>query len=302
MEQISILLSSLSALTVIAAILFEGKIKAKNKNNSVISSLSKYGWYLIILSLLMGIGNGYTNYKNIRNNNDQYQQDTIRNNKIIKQLQEKRISDSLRITDLLKLTKNNGLKSDSIKLSVVDNAVRALEEQRRANERERENIFIHLQKEIKDNLSSILFHYDEKIINNYLDTTMFTIIRLNDIYIKKYELISNSKIIIENFMKISEAIKNSNFFADELLSVTDLNFRKSGINSFKEINNEIYNRLLFFYVRINNLKSYKEFETINFSTKVESVNREQLKKTLFFEVAFPVYDDKTKKELFKVIQ
>lgn len=309
MELLSIVLTSLSALAVILAILFEGRMKAKNNNNkskNEKSTLTRNGWILIIISIIIGFGNTITTCTNIRVNNEKYTEDTTKKSILLKssyninkQLREKSISDSIRITHLEKLTRDLGLKSDSIKLSVVDNAIKALDEQRQAIERERENVFIHFQKEVKDNLSTILYEYEEKNIRDLEDTTMFVIIRLSDIYIKKYELVSNKKIIIEALMKASEKINQSNFYADELLSMEDLKYRKLGINSFLDINEEIYNRLSSIYARISDLKSYKEYETMDFSKKGPIIDRQQLKESLFFEVAFPVYDEKTKKELLK---
>jgi len=290
MEKLSIILSSLSALTVLIAILYEGQFKNNSKNGSVIAKITKTGWVLIGLSILMGFGNGFTNYKNIVDNDIKYKKDSTKmsNSNIL--LRKKSITDSLVINDLLKLSKVNILKSDSIKFSVVDNAVKALDEQRLMIERANDNIYIHLKKEFRRNLSLILYNFEESKIREFEDTTMFTLYRLDDTYIKKYEAITGNKLIIEKFMNISEKIKSMNYFADDLLRQREKHIRKFNIDSFLDIKNEIYNHLISVYAEISNVKSYKQFESLKLFSRTIKYNRQQLKDSLLIETQYMLYD------------
>jgi len=252
MENFSIILSSLSAITVIIAILFDGKFKSEKKNKSKwfveFSHLTKFGWILIIFSLLTSAGNGIHTYITIVQNNKQHVNDTINNGKLLResykvnhQLRDQKKIDSMEIDTLKKSLKINGVKTDLIKNEVVNNAVKALEEQRKIVERERENVFVHLQKEIKDNLGKILFEYDEENIRSFKDTSQFLIARLSDTYIKQYNSLSNNKKINEPFTDLSERMKYFNFFADNLISEKNKEVRKDYINQLIGLKKEIYN-------------------------------------------------------------
>ena len=271
MERFSILLSSLSALAIILTILFEGQLKIRENKRKDIGykkffNLSVYGWILILISLFASIGNGYISYRNIIDNDKQYKEAKAKNDLLLKSsydviehLKEKNTKDSIRLAHLDSLTIENGLKSDSIKRSVVDSAVKTLEEQRQTVERERENIFIHFQKEVKANLFILLNDFESNNIKALKDSTIFPISRLSDIYIKKYGLMSNNKIIVEFLEDASEMINKSNYFANELMSVEDLKMRDLGVASFLKVNDVVYNILGNIYNRISNLKSYKEY-------------------------------------------
>ena len=142
----------------------------KKYNTDTINSLTRVGWLLIALSILISIGNGYINYNSIVDNNAKYKTDTIRIHNLLVIALDKNKSDKIKIDSLMMLTKVNGLKSDSIKYSVIENGVKVIKEQNIKIERERENAFIHLQEEVKDNLAKILYEYDKDKINNLVDS------------------------------------------------------------------------------------------------------------------------------------
>lgn len=300
MEYASFILATLSAATIIITILFEGKLKKKDKTYAIFNSLTIIGWFLIALSLLISFGNGYTNYKSIVDNNVKNKADTTRIHNLLVLALDKNKSDKVKIDSLIMLTKKNGQKSDSIKYSVLENGVKAINEQNKRIERERENIFIHLQKEVKDNLAKILFDYDEKTIRGLVDANKFPSSKLSDIYINKYEEVSNKKIIIENFMKLAELITQLNDYSDVLLSESDNKMRAFVIKNFLQTSEEIYNRSLSIYARINNLKSYKEYESFDFTKRPTSFDKQQLKDSLIFEVSYLILDKKKQKELWNL--
>jgi len=300
MEYLSFFFATLSATAIILTILFEGKFKKKHNTSTRLYSLTKVGWFLIAISLLISFGNGYTNYKSIVDNNAKNKADTTRIHNLLIISLNKIKSDSIKIDSLMFLSKLNGLKSDSIKYSVIENGVKAINEQNKRIERERENIFIHLQKEVKDNLAKILFDYDEKTIRGLVDANKFPSSKLSDIYINKYKEVSNKKIIIENFMKLAELITQLNDYSDVLLSESDNKMRAFVIKNFLQTSEEIYNRSLSIYARINNLKSYKEYESFDFTKRPTSFDKQQLKDSLIFEVSYLILDSKKQKELWNL--
>jgi hypothetical protein len=102
MNILIILLSTLSTLVVAIAVITEGKLKKAIRNNlgykefkSELFKVTLFGWFIIGISLLSNLGNGYLAIVNTNDNNKQ----------------------------LLELSN----RSDSIKLAVIENAVKAME-------------------------------------------------------------------------------------------------------------------------------------------------------------------------------
>jgi hypothetical protein len=282
-----IILSILSLIAVLMAIVFEGMLKKDEPIKPSLNSffvefkkLSFFGWILIIISVLLGSGNGFISIKTINDSNLQYAEDTLKSNEIIGQLKTKRFIDSVRISNLEQILKDNGLKSDSIKLTLVDNALQTIEQQRKAIEKERENVFAHFQNEVKENLRKILVNYEEKHINGFADTNLFVATRLNNDYLKKYELLSNNKIIISFLMETSEKIDIVNNYANSLSEDSDKIGRRLNLRMFLGNVNSVHPDLLSIYKRIYTLKSYKEYEQMEFSNEETSISDKELEELI----------------------
>lgn len=304
MKTISIILSSLSTIALVLAIIFEGRLKSKKKSNIAIKTFRKeiravscFGWILLAISVLMNFGNGYMTIANIDDNNKKTQEDSVRYFKLLnssyevnKQLKQKRITDSIKILNLENIGKDNGLKSDSIRLSIVDNAVRAMDEQRKAIEKERENIFIHFQNEVGDNLRKTLTNYEEKHIKGFGDTTGFISTRLKNTYIKKYQLISNKSEIIGFLIETAESIDLVNDYANNVLDADNSENKKERAK-LKNLNIRMFlqnvkiaqNYLYSIYGRVMFLKSYKEYESINFYNSTPEVDKKSINIILMVE-------------------
>jgi hypothetical protein len=266
MITISIILSSLSAIALVLAIIFEGELKKKTRKGK--SILTFKGIFLISIIFLMSFGNGFLAIRNINDNNKQYSEDTIRYKVILNEARMKRISDSIQILRLEKITLNNGLKSDSIKSAVVNNAVKALEAQRRTVERERENVFTHMQYEIKFNLQKMLIHYRKEIVVKNAVSNQCMSTRLDNSYLKKYESISTNKFLINYLMEASEKIDDVNLYSDELCKPINEVGRKLEIDIF--LKNTVYTQEYLYplLTRLLKVSSYKEFEAMNFSRDI----------------------------------
>lgn len=291
------ILTSLSALAVIFTIIFEGKLKKSNRQKSPIKVISEiknvslFGWVLILISVSMIIGNGYIAQQNIVDTNNKYTQDTIANsmlfkasNNMNKQLILKSINDSMTISNLKMLTLDNGLKSDSIKLTIVDNAVKTLQEQKNAIERERENIFSHFQNEVEDNLRKILIYYPEERIMEFADTNLFSVVRLNNSYVKKYELTSTKRNIIDHLMETAESIDNVNSFADDCSKLPAKSKEKRGMLKNFSGNVKLAQTYLYpIYNRLFMLNSFKEYESLDFSDSTNMIKRDSLDNYIYID-------------------
>lgn len=224
-----IILTSLSTAFLELGIVFEGKLKKKKNEKSVLSLISEYekltGWgvNLIIATIVLNGANCYFSIKGANESKTQHTNDTTRISSLLYsakdakiQFQMKRVSDSTQILKLTELTVNNGLKSDSIRGALVDNALKALNEQRKIIETDKENTFAHFQNEVKENLQKILEYYTEKSILFYADTSMNSIIRLNNSNINKYGSISSQKDIISQLSQTAECIEITNKYLDNI--------------------------------------------------------------------------------------
>lgn len=270
MDKFSYILPFLSTLVVILAIAYDGKL-VTDSPKSIFKRIKTAGYVLIIITFFLNF------YQFFSSENALKETKELSRNKELK--------DSSRIAELQKLAEINISKSDSIQRSVVDNAVKALEEQRLINERERENAFIHFQKEVKQNLSKILINYDDKHIRGFTDTTGFISTRLNNTYIKQYGLISSKRLIIEHLMKTSESIDKVNLYAEEVLKFKDKKDRKLNINMFLKNKSDSYKYLLFIFERIYKLKTYKQYESLDFSTYPADIDSLKLRYLLSYELS-----------------
>ncbi len=277
---ITILLSLLSTFIVAFTLIFEGKMKSNDRNKlsllwvqKEIKKISKGGFITLFLALIVNFGNAFISFYNSTDSEKKYIQDTIAKAKLlgvsyrlIDQLKNQSIKDSSTIAYLIEISKLNNIKSDSIKSTIMETAVKTLHEQEKAIEQERENIFFHMQNEVADNLRKLKFSLEESRIRSFGDTNLFISTRLNNAYINKYHNISSRTPIISFFMETSAIIDNVNQYADELLIENTKENRALGIRMLISNCIEAKEHLYSIYGRIYNLRSYKQFESMDFST------------------------------------
>jgi len=264
----SIILSSVSAIALIWAILFEGELKKENRKGKLI--LVFKGWFLIIVTLLMCFGNGYLAVKNIQDNDYKYKEDSTRFTVLLNEATKKRISDSIQISDLKS-------KSESIKLAVVDNAVKAMDEQRKEIERDRENTFAHFQFEVGTDLAKTIVNYDKKNIMGFYDTTTFVGARLSNLYMKKFESVSSNKVIINYLMVVSEFIDKINYYMDDVIQQPQGANRKLSIRMFLANVENVKPYLYSLFIYTHDLKSYRKYESMDFN-KFHKYNPDSINK------------------------
>lgn len=290
LKALSITLVVFSALAVIVALLFEGELKAKKEEKRFLN-LTGVGLSLLSIFVITSSLNGYISIKNITDNETKSYQDSVRfankayddsisatinlvaSEQIIEDLKTKRKQDSTEVMEL---------KSDirRIDTTLVKNAIEALEEQRKTVELERQNIFLHLQMEVKENLSNILIFYNDKDVRSDIDSNKFTTVRLNCTYIKQYGYISMNQNIIDYFMNTSTQIEETNKFANKVLETDDKKLRLFRVGKFILNKEGTYKFLIAIWNKIYNIKNYKEFESVNFNSNKNIFNRSQLSNEL----------------------
>lgn len=290
----NLILSFISALIVVFAIVFEGKLKIENKSKltfkdfiAELKRISFFGWILVLLMLFLDFGNNYNSIKDNIEQRNQYIADTLRLTSIIGKLNTQNQKDSIKIKRLDSLLVDNGLRSDSIRLQVVDNAVQAINRQNKLIEKEYENIFAHFQNEVEDNLGKILLGFDKSHIAGFADTSTFVSTRLSNEYILKYGTISSDKLIIDYLMETAEVIDKVNEYAELAANSTGkTENKKLHIRMFLVNVEVIENYLLTIYGRIRNLNSYKEYEKVNFNLPIPNIDRDSLKLELFIDYKY----------------
>ncbi|HKI87829.1 MAG TPA: hypothetical protein VKA38_02295 [Draconibacterium sp.] len=283
---VSIILISFSGLAVITVIILGDKLKKgfekrkyyKNTFWNQLFNLSGWGFGVILIYILSTIGNSYTTIKSISNSEKKAYEDSLSAAKIIQELNAKRITDSIKIAKLERLTIDNGLKSDSIKLAVVDNAVKELEEQRKAVDRERENIFLHFKNEVKNNLKKIELQLQDTTLDGFKNTSEYFIsTRLSNTYIKKYQTVTNNNTIVEYLMELDEYIEKVNYYAESASNKRmPLKAKSTTINMMKGYVSDSRSYLLNIYSRVYYLDSYKEYENADFSKEPKLFTKNEL--------------------------
>jgi hypothetical protein len=303
MEKILIILfSSISFIAVFCAIVFDGRIKVKEneKKQRIFKEfkrefklLTSFAKILIIIGFIVNILNAFFSIKSINDNENKVKDEKIKykndstnlmNLLLLSKylntvLNEKKINDSIEIDSLLKLTKLNGLKSDLIKKSVVDNAVKAMDEQRERIEKEKENTYKQFQTEVIQNLLKIENNFEKNHILGFTkDTLYFINTRLDNTYINKYKLISNNSDIIMLLTIISESVDKINDHIESIIFLRSKIVEKSKIMRMLLlcIDNVKFN-LYSCYSNEYNLKSYRDFEKLDF-TKIEMLNIDSARK------------------------
>lgn len=242
--------SILATFVAIFAIIFEGNLKEKKRGNSsnirvLLKNTSKLGWLMIALIIILNVLNG------------------IGNHNLKSQVEEINI------------------KSDSIKLSIINTSIKALDEQRKLIEFERENIFANYQWEIQENMEKILMIFGREDILGFVNTDKFISTRLSSTYLNKYKAISTDKYVIGYLMQTEEIVNKVNEFCEHVLTTrANTEARKANIRSLLSNIEKAKDFLYPIYNRIYNLNSYKDYEQIDFSDSIPPIDRFYLNNTI----------------------
>lgn len=291
---IIITISVISFLAVFSAIVFDGRIKKKPKEKDLgfwqefreeFGLLKPFAWIIILIAFMLNGFNVLLSIENINDNQEATNREKAKNksdstyqsNLLLSsyennnELKEKKRIDSIEISDLKRKLKELGYKSDVINLksdlinkSVVENAVKALDEQRQAIERERENIFKNLQVEVANNLLTIFKKYEKKHILGFIDTTLFISTRMEFTYLNKYYNFSQNTYCISELKSTEKSITTANKYADDIIASGPHNKTQKGLLIRMFLNNVegAKENLLTIFWQIKGLKSYKEFEVL----------------------------------------
>jgi hypothetical protein len=171
------------------------------------------------------------------------------------------------------------------------NKYEAIKKAQEEIELKKENTFIHLQEEVKKNLATILYDFDNSSFKSSALKKTFTTVHLDNTYIVKYQEITDERNIINWLMKTSNEIKSSNDILDELINQAKQNITsESNIDSFLDTINNTYNLLVIIYNSIENLKSYKDFKNFELNEKLIYISKQNLKDKLFSVIGIPFTD------------
>ena len=245
-----------------------------------IKKVSRMGWVFLCLTIAGVVVND-------RNNNN----DKANNEKIIADLEDirdqdsvQKHEDSIKIEELKYEVKNNGLKSDSIKMAVVGNAIKEFEQQRIAIEKKYENIFLRFVNEVENNLKKIYSSYEEKHIRGFNSVDGFISTKLNGEYLYEYIGVTTKPMVIDHLMETYDQINTVNLYIESIHNAPkNSDVKKVNINMFILKKERVKQSLLEIYSRVNGLSSYKEYERINFRTPNPKVDEESLKIRLKIE-------------------
>lgn len=267
---LTFLLPIISTLVVVLAIIYDGKLVEDN-TKPILRKIKPAGYILILFTLFLNL------YQSVSSEN------TLTETKTLARIKE--IKDSISIANLTQLAKENLIKADEnttiadanlrktegIKIQLIDNTIKEFEEQRLAIERERENIFIHFQNEIRSNIINILINFDDNNIKSFDNTDKSINCELKKEYIKKYLTQSNNEIIITYLTNLIDKIEQINMTIQFIFYSTP-DHRTHNVNALIEGKNEIYKDLYSVLCRMHYLKSYKEYEAINFNKPVHLID------------------------------
>jgi hypothetical protein len=257
-KALSVVLTTFSGFAVIYAIIFEGELKRKTEKDR--SHLTGTGMFLIVLYIAVSFGNGYNARNTIEENKNQSERDSISTGQIISNLKEankklefQRKADSANIIEL-------NARLARLDTTLIINAIKQLEEQRKIAEKEKVNAFVHLKTEIIFNLRQIYVNLKDSRLDSFKDTSSFIVATgFNIENIKKYQSISSNENVINNLTAISNSIQ----YLDEsckFILTTNGNEKIANVESFKESIIEIYNQLYIALCQILTYRTYNEFE------------------------------------------
>jgi hypothetical protein len=204
------------------------------------------GWFFIGISFLINLGNGCLTIINSSDNNKQ----------------------------LLELKS----KTDTIRFAIIDNAAKAMDEQRKTIEKERENTFIQMQNEVGENLRKTLLDFKKQRIIALIDTPLFVMTKLEDTYIKKYNSITANRYLIYYLTQSSEVINVVNYHVDKINAMGYPNDRrKTEIKLFLESVELAKDYFYPIYFRVYNINSSSEYESIKWADSIPpQINRDLL--------------------------
>ncbi len=267
---LSVFINFLTLSIVILTIIYDGKFiddgrKKKIRFVNQIKKINRLGICIIVISLFLGLTNIYINASTQNENDNRYKADTIASNKIIKDLRNKREIDSIEINYLISISEINVLKSDSIKNTIINTSIKALHEQQNIIERDKENTFFHFQNEVFNDLQSLIYTFDVKSITKFGESDYFINNRLSNIYIKKYQSVSNSRIIINHLMKTETDIDTFNKYAEEITQNEKGATKEMLIRQLLRYRTDIFQDLASIYQWIFYKSTYKSYESSNFS-------------------------------------
>lgn len=282
----------LTTSTVVIAILFDGKL-VSGGSKPLIKRIKPVAYILIFITLSLNAYQAIDSDKTLK--------------RTITQSRKKEIKDSVSISKLEVLATTNLIKTDSVKIQLIDNAVKAIEEQRKAIEREKESNFIHLRSEIFTNMSSILLNFDDTEIRSYDKTDVFVNISLKNEALKKYiEQTSNEQIIVD-LTFLNEHITILNDLIQRVFTAP-ADQKTHNINSLLQEKNSLFKLFYRIYCITIYFKSYKEYEATNFYSKMNIIdaniifklfgtNLREMSKNLVYDTVKKVKIEENKKVL-----
>ncbi len=249
-----ILLSSVSTVAVLIAVMADGKFKKGKKVKPI-------GWFFIGISFLINLGNGCLTIINSTDNARQ-------------------------LSDL----KSN---TESIRYTIIDNATKVMEEQRIIIEKDKENTFIQMQNEVAENLRKTLIDFNKQRIHLFVDTPLFVTTKLENTYINKYKSITANRYLIYYLNQSSEVISNVNSHVDKIHIMGYPNDRRNTeIKLFLESVELAKDYLYPIYFRVYNINSYKEYESIKWADSIPpQINRKVLNEYILMDYSnSPAYE------------
>lgn len=291
---LGILLTFLSTFIVLFAIVFEGRFKRANSAKLSVrkikgllmqfpnefGKLTAPGFFLIFLSIVLGIGNATYSCISEHDQEKQYSEDTTRYRKIIDQLEEQAKRDSSEIMRLESIIKENTARNDSIKYAIIEGAAKEIRYKIDLEEKEKQNIFFQYKAEVILNLQKAEFALESKHLTGFIGKTSFVSTKLSNVYLKKYQDISNNESIVEYLTASIEYIDKINYYLEQ--ARTDTSSKGLNIRNINRMVPFLKDDLCKIYYFIFNISNYRHYEKLKFNDTIWRVNCDSLlDKTLF---------------------
>lgn len=262
-KALSVVLTTFSGCAVIYAIIFEGELKRKIKGKSKLTGI---GFFLIIIYIAVSIGNGYNARNTIEENEQQSARDSVSDEQIIanlieanRKLEDKRRVDSANIVEL-------NARLARLDTTLILNALKELEEQRRTKEEEKENIFLHFKSENTINLKLIYLNYKDSDFDRIMkkdNRSFFVSTGFTYDFAIKYMNISNNSYLVENLNALIQQTNILNEMCNLIRTNEEEKTRLENIENFKKGIAHIHNILYGFLCQFKNCDSYRDFELLN---------------------------------------
>ena len=283
-KALSVVLTTFSGFAVIYAIIFEGELKKEKDGRS---KLTLIGFFLIVLYVAVSFGNGYNARNTIAENEQQSQRDSISTEQIISDLKDanrkleiQRKQDSTNIIEL-------NARITRLDTTLILNAIKELEEQRRVAEQQKENTFYHLKTEIIYNLRLIYDRFSNSELNEFRtsnDSTFFITTGFHNDYISQYKTMSGNQLYINNLSHIENYILELDHLYNSVRNSKGSK-RVNNIESLKKGVALLHNSLYPVLCSIYNLESYKQFESLDKGDKVKNLTTIDLQTILDYQLS-----------------